>query len=438
MLGVTALILHPLAAEAYVTAWPALGDNVRFVRVFNNFADAQANDELQADSHWPGFVGAPRALWKGAQEWSSRVHPGPDPLQTDGIGSGGANLDPHFTGLAANTGFPNDNVASELNGSNAGVIAFTELPPNDGWRIRFYANPWIFDDDPAGPAPGCIDLQAVMTHEYGHALGLDHSGVPGATMEAAPLDVTALRSLEADDVAGVQAIYGAAGSSKPRIDALTFDSSGVLTLLGANFAAGNELALQGLTISNLSSTAGGTVLSVTPSSLPAAGDLRLSWSSGPASGSAVSNTFPFDPAGCAQPGRWCVGKLNSQGCIAAISHSGNPRASGGGFLITASQVLNNKSGLLLYSYAPAFTPFQGGTLCLGGGLKRTPASSSGGNPGPTDCSGGLSFDFQARIQSGVDPQLVAGKVVFAQFIYRDPADASGWGLSDALAFTICP
>jgi hypothetical protein len=411
---------------------------VRFVRVFNNFGDAQANDDLQIDSNWPGFVGAPRALWKGAQEWSSRVHPGPDPLQTDGIGTGGANLDPHFTGLAVSTGFPNDNIASELNGNNLGVIAFTELPPNDGWRIRFYANPWIFDDNPAGPAPGCIDLQAVMTHEYGHALGLDHSGVAGATMEAAPFDVTALRSLEADDVAGVQAIYGAASSAKPRIDALTFDASGVLTLLGANFAASNELALQGGTLSTLGATASGAVLSLTPPSPPPAGDLQLRWSSGAAGGSGVSNTHPFDPAACTPPGRWCVGKLNSQGCVAAIGHSGSPSASGGSFLITASQVLNNKSGLLLYSPAPASTPFQGGTLCLGGGLKRTPASSSGGNPGPSDCSGGLSFDFQARIQSGIDPQLVAGKVVFAQFIYRDPLDASGWGLSDALAFAICP
>lgn len=433
-----ALLAYPVISDAFVTAWPALDDDHRFVRVFNNFADAQANDTLAADPEWPGYSGAPRAIWKGAQEWASRVHPGADVLQVDGIGSGAAQLDPLFVGLAANTGFPNDNVVSELNGSNAGVIAFTELPPNDGWRIRFYANPWILDDDPAGPAAGAIDIQAVMTHEYGHALGLDHTPVAGATMEGAPANITALRSLEADDVAGVQAIYGAAVAGKPRIDALTLDSSRMLTLLGADFAASNDLQLQGQVITGVPSSALGHVLSLSLGVIPAAGDLQLVWSSGAAAGVAVSNAWPLDPLDCPPPGRWCEGKPNSQGCVAAIGFTGLPSASGGSFVIHAAQVLNQKSGLLLYAYSPAATPFQGGTLCLAGALKRTPPTSSGGNAGPADCSGVLSYDFAARIQSGVDPLLVSGRAVYAQYIYRDPADASGWGLSDALAFTICP
>jgi hypothetical protein len=433
-----AALSHPLLSGAFVTAWPVLDDDRRFVRVFNNFSDAQSNDAVALDANWPGFAGAPRAIWKGAAEWASRPHPGLDPLQPDGIGSGGAQLDALFLGLAPNTGFPNDNVASELNGNNAGVIAFTELPPNDGWRIRFYANPWIFDDDPAGPAAGAIDLQAVMAHEYGHALGLDHTPVAGATMEAAPADITALRSLEADDIAGVQFLYGVAAPNKPRIEALTLDSSGQLVLLGEHFSTSNQLELQGQTLSGLSSSAAGRVLSVLLNPSPTAGDLQLSWSSGPALGAAVSNAWPLDPAACAPPGRWCVGKTNSQGCVAQIGFSGSPSVAAGGFAIHAAQVLNQKSGFLIYGFAPAATPFQGGTLCLANPLKRTPPSSSGGSTGPANCSGSLSYDFGARLQSGVDPLLTAGKAVYAQYIYRDPADSSGWGLSDALAFTICP
>jgi hypothetical protein len=61
---------------------------------------------------------------------------------------------------------------------------------------------------------GTFDLQAVLTHEIGHALGLAHSDVPGATMAAAyPTDSAGLawRSLEADDIEGARALYPGAG-----------------------------------------------------------------------------------------------------------------------------------------------------------------------------------------------------------------------------------
>ena len=59
-------------------------------------------------------------------------------------------------------------------------------------------------------------------------------------------------------------------------------------------------------------------------------------------------------------------------------------------------------------------------------------------PPPEDCSGTLGVDFNAVIQSGSDPGLVAGACVYAQFWSRDPADPSGSNLSDALAFRIEP
>jgi hypothetical protein len=54
-----------------------------------------------------------------------------------------------------------------------------------------------------------VDLQNVVTHEAGHFLGLAHSDVVGATMSRrAPAGETDKRSLEADDIAGLCAIYG--------------------------------------------------------------------------------------------------------------------------------------------------------------------------------------------------------------------------------------
>jgi hypothetical protein len=99
-------------------------------------------------------------------------------------------------------------------------------------------------------------------------------------------------------------------------------------------------------------------------------------------------------------------------------------------------VLSHASGLLSYGLGTSATPFHGGTLCVAQPLRRTGFQSSGGNPPPVDCSGVLTLDFNARIQSGTDPALVAGTIVDAQFFYRDGGDPSGVGLSDALHFAI--
>jgi len=61
-----------------------------------------------------------------------------------------------------------------------------------------------------------------------------------------------------------------------------------------------------------------------------------------------------------------------------------------------------------------------------------------GSSGGSDCGGGFSFDMNARIQSGLDPALVAGSDVFTQYWSRDPASASTTSLSNALHFLVNP
>jgi hypothetical protein len=146
----------------------------------------------------------------------------------------------------------------------------------------------------------------------------------------------------------------------------------------------------------------------------------------------------YDVVPLPAPATYCVAKVNSQGCTPAIAAAGvpgltNPNA----FAITASNVLNEKSGFLLYSTAgAASTPFQGGTLCLAPPLRRTPPQSSGGTAGGADCTGTYVFDFNAWARSGADPALVPGAQVWAQYYSRDPGDAFQVGLTDALAFTL--
>lgn len=139
------------------------------------------------------------------------------------------------------------------------------------------------------------------------------------------------------------------------------------------------------------------------------------------------------------PEVYCTPKVHSAGCAPAISSLGFPSVTASfEFELIAHEVLNRKSGILFYGSNPSALPFQGGTLCVATPTQRTPPSSSGGNPGAPDCSGSLSYDFLPLIQSGTQPALAEGAVVYAQFWFRDPGDAFGTGLSDGIRFTVGP
>jgi hypothetical protein len=132
-------------------------------------------------------------------------------------------------------------------------------------------------------------------------------------------------------------------------------------------------------------------------------------------------------------------KTNSQGCAPQIAWSGTPSATSASmFTVGASSVLSQKAGLLFYGFGTRFVPFQGGTMYVTA-PRRTAIQFSGGRATPS-CTGTFAYDFNARIQSSVDPELVAGRTITAQYYYRDPLDPAGFatGLTDAVRFTICP
>ncbi len=101
----------------------------------------------------------------------------------------------------------------------SGVLAHAFYPPPNGGSIAGDAH---FDEAETWtvtiPIPsGGIDLKTVAIHEFGHSLGLGHSNVTGAIMYA--YYSGAAHTLHPDDVAGIQALYGAGGGGGETIDA---------------------------------------------------------------------------------------------------------------------------------------------------------------------------------------------------------------------------
>jgi len=381
-----AALSWPASTAAFTIGDEHLDLSQRDFRVVNSFADPEANDNVVAQAGFPGMLGAPLSLRKAHAEWSSGPWAGTGegdglPASNPVLGSGNANFDNSWQGVAA-TGGSNANVHIAFPGSAGSTAAFTVTPISDGWEIIYY-DAWTWSDGPAEPDKGALDLQGVATHEIGHVLGLGHTSVAGQTMSAAfSGDATNARSIEFDDVAGVQAIYGVKSPSKPRIDAVSADHvhGATFSITGVNFAAtGNEVwftdvAASGepLKLTGVASTGGGQVITLTVPQGAAAGEILVR-TSGVDDGSVLSNAFPFDvPVGFEQlqPG------FSPAGAPPLLTATGDA-APGADFTLQLSGAPSAATGLMLVAQAEAALPFKGGTLYAAPVVLTLPVATNG-------------------------------------------------------------
>jgi len=447
-LGGVAALLLPLRGTAYNTNGAFVGLGQRDFRVFNNFTSTLANDNVTPDPGFPGYTGAPLAIWKACVEWGSGLHAtgDGDPSQPGDLGSGGANWDAVFQGLATGVGGPDDNIHSQISGSQGGVYAFTEVPGSDGWRIRYYQN-WAWSDGPdALQIAGTVDLQGVAAHEFGHALGLDHSAVAAATMRGA-LQGTGvpMRSLDPDDSAGIQFVYGPAVPTKPVISGVSLATPGAITITGTNFWPwGNEVWFTRHTPSanvadgdpvklfGIYAQLNGTSITVSIPAEAGPGDVFVRIPG--TTNSTLSNGWPADlvpGTPCPAPLNVCSTSPNSVGNGAVMGWSGATYMSQNDFVLRCSGLRPGGRGFIVAGQTQTATPFCNGVRCVAAPTIAFPmqrASFLGTFYAPLDLN---SLPVGLTIQPG--------STWFFQVIYRDVAAGGALcNTSDALQTVWCP
>jgi hypothetical protein len=138
-----------------------------------------------------------------------------------------------------------------------------------------------------------------------------------------------------------------------------------------------------------------------------------------------------------------TGGVSTAGCVARISATSQPSASGAtSCVIAIIAVEHQKSGLIFYGidntgFTP--TPWGSGFLCVKSPRQRTPLQNSGGGTPP--CSGTLILDwdaYQAGNPAALGNPFIAGRKVFVQGWYRDPPAQKVSQMSNAVELTYLP
>ena len=132
---------------------------------------------------------------------------------------------------------------------------------------------------------------------------------------------------------------------------------------------------------------------------------------------------------------YCTGTTNSAGCVGTVSTTGTPSILNPlAFNIRATQVTNQKSGLMFFGRHGQQAPYMGGFLCVQPPIIRTAVQSTGGSATGVNCSGTMTYDMNGWFDqhAGV---MEAGDTLYAQYYYRDGSNVE-W--TNAVLFTVQP
>jgi hypothetical protein len=141
---------------------------------------------------------------------------------------------------------------------------------------------------------------------------------------------------------------------------------------------------------------------------------------------------------------YCTAGTTTNGCNATMSSTGTPSASSGsGFVLSASNVEGQKTGLLFYGidgansvpWGPASTSY----LCVHYPVQRMSMSNSGGTQDA--CDGTLALDWNAYVAANpgaLGNPFAIGQRSNAQAWFRDPPAPKTTNLSNGIEFSVGP
>lgn len=138
---------------------------------------------------------------------------------------------------------------------------------------------------------------------------------------------------------------------------------------------------------------------------------------------------------------YCTSGTTTHGCQATLDASGMPSvAQTSGFVLTASNVEGDKSGILFYGVdGRVANPWGASFLCVRAPVQRTDVTHAGGVNG--QCNGVIALDwlaYTATHPGALGAPFSVGRQVNAQCWFRDPPAPVTTNLSDALEFFACP
>jgi len=141
---------------------------------------------------------------------------------------------------------------------------------------------------------------------------------------------------------------------------------------------------------------------------------------------------------------YCTAGVTSLGCQPSLAGIGTPSASSSsGFVLSASSVDGQRSGLIFYGisggHSAPWSTTSSSFLCVKSPTQRMGVNASGGNAGV--CDGVLAEDWNAFVAShpiALGQPFVGGELVHAQAWFRDPPAPKSTNLSNARVFVVGP
>ena len=217
---------HPAPGSA---TWSIMGagfSDVSTVDPDHNLGNTQAITALGfTQAQIQGFITTALNLWASVSGFSNLGEVADGGVNAGASNANGGNLGDirvaawaiNGTGTLAHAFQPGTEAIFGAGGSIAGDAHF-----DTGFT-------WV-DEATDAAADNDFDLLTVMIHEFGHSLGLGHSLSAGSIMEA--VYAGGRRTLHADDIAGIQALYG-----PNRNDPGNVPTPGALVLVGTALVA---------------------------------------------------------------------------------------------------------------------------------------------------------------------------------------------------------